>query len=96
MAERSTLANLQKAKGTMEREKAAMALFLSLNEPTREMVKEAASAGIYETGGQKMPRLQILTAADILEGKRPQAPFGHTEGFKRAAKEDSARQDRLL
>jgi len=83
-------------KGTMEREKAAMGLFLTLNEPTREMVKEAASAGFYETGGQKIPRLQILTAAEILDGKRPQAPFGHTEGFRKAAKEESAKQTRLL
>ncbi len=83
-------------KGTMEREKAAMGLFLTLNEPTREMVKEAAAAGFYETGGQKIPRLQILTAAEILDGKRPQAPFGHTEGFRKAAKEDSAKQARLL
>jgi len=83
-------------KGTMEREKAAMGLFLTLNEPTREMVKEAASAGIYETGGQKIPRLQILTAEAIIDGKRPQVPFGHSEGFRKAAKEDSAKQDRLL
>ena len=88
--------DLRDLKGTMEREKAALGLFLTLNDPTREMVKEAASAGIYETGGQKMPRLQILTAAQILEGKRPQTPFGHTEGFKKAAKEDAAKQDRLL
>jgi hypothetical protein len=33
-------------------------LFLTLNPPTREMEREAASAGIYETGGMKMPRLQ--------------------------------------
>ncbi len=72
-------------KGTMEREKAALGLFLSLNKPTREMEKEAASAGIYETGGQKVPRLQILTAAQILDGHKPQLPFGHSEGFKKAA-----------
>ena len=72
-------------KGTMEREKAALGLFLSLNKPTREMEKEAASAGIYETGGQKVPRLQILTAAQILEGHKPKLPFGHSEGFKKAA-----------
>jgi len=83
-------------KGTMDREKAAMGLFLTLNEPTREMTKEAASAGLYETGGQKMPRLQILTVADILDGKRPQAPFGHTEGFRKAAKEEGPEQDRLI
>lgn len=83
-------------KGTMEREKAELGLFLTLNEPTREMTKEAASAGLYETAGQKIPRLQILTAADILDGKRPQVPFGHTEGFRKAAREDTKGQDRLL
>jgi hypothetical protein len=75
-------------KGTMDREKAALGLFLTLNEPTREMVKEAAATGFYETGGQKIPRLQILTAEAILEGKRPQVPFGHSEGFKKAGKEE--------
>ena len=43
----------------------ALGLFLTLNEPTREMEKEAASAGLYETGGMKVPKLQILTAAQI-------------------------------
>jgi site-specific DNA-methyltransferase (adenine-specific) len=42
-----------------------------------------------------MPRLQILTAAQILDGKRPQVPFGFTEGFKRAGREEP-RQERLL
>jgi site-specific DNA-methyltransferase (adenine-specific) len=83
-------------KGTMEREKAALGLFLSLNPPTREMEKEAASAGFYETGGQKVPRLQILTAAQILDGRKPQLPFGHSEGFKKATRERSAEQGELL
>ena len=84
-------------KGTMEREKSALGLFLSLNPPTREMEKEAASAGIYETGGQKVPRLQILTAAQILDGRRPQLPFGHSEGFKKAAAEKpSGNQGKLF
>ncbi len=83
-------------KGTMEREKAALGLFLSLNEPTREMIREAASAGFYETAGMKVPRIQILTAAEILEGKRPQVPFGFTEGFKKAARENGDEQGKLL
>jgi len=82
-------------KGTMDREKAALGLFLTLNEPTREMEKEAASAGLYETGGMKVPRLQILTAAQILDNRSPQVPFGFTEGFKKAAREEKD-QDRLL
>jgi site-specific DNA-methyltransferase (adenine-specific) len=87
--------DIRDLKGTMEREKAALGLFLTLNEPTREMEREAASAGLYETGGLKVPRLQILTAAQILDGRRPQVPFGFTEGFKKAAREDME-QDRLL
>jgi len=88
--------DIRDLKGTMEREKAMLGLFLTLNEPTREMVKEAATAGFYETGGQKIPRLQILTANDILAGKRPQVPFGHTEGFKKAGREDASTQGTLI
>ena len=82
-------------KGTMDREKAVLGLFLTLNAPTREMEKEAASAGFYETGGKKFPRLQILTAAQILDNRRPQVPFGFTEGFKKAEREKPG-QERLL
>jgi len=83
-------------KGTVEREKAVMGLFLTLNEPTREMEREAASAGFYETGGMKFPRIQILTAAQILDGRRPQVPFGFTEGFKKAAREKQDAQTTLF
>jgi site-specific DNA-methyltransferase (adenine-specific) len=79
----------------MEREKAALGLFLTLNDPAREMEREAASAGLYETGGMKVPRLQILTAAQILAGKRLQVPFGFTEGFRKAVREETG-QERLL
>ena len=83
-------------KGTMEREKAALGIFLSLNEPTREMEKEAASAGFYETGGMKVPRVQILTAAQVLDNRRPQVPFGFTESYKKAERESEDRQGSLL
>ena len=53
--------DIRDLKGTMEREGAALGLFLTLKPPTREMEKEAASAGLFESGGQKFPRLQILT-----------------------------------
>ena len=79
--------DIRDLKGTVEREKAALGLFLSLNDPSREMEREAVAAGFYETGGRKFPRLQILTAADVLAGKRPQVPFGHTEGYKTAQRD---------
>jgi site-specific DNA-methyltransferase (adenine-specific) len=87
--------DIRDLKGTMDREKAALGLFLTLNEPTREM-KSEASAGFYETGGMKFPRLQILTAAQIIDGKLPQVPFGFTEGFKIAKREEENRQGKLL
>jgi site-specific DNA-methyltransferase (adenine-specific) len=88
--------DIRDLKGTMDREKAALGLFLTLNPPTREMEREAASAGIYETGGMKVPRLQILTAAEILDNRRPQVPFGFTEGFRKAGQEKEDRQPKLL
>jgi site-specific DNA-methyltransferase (adenine-specific) len=89
-------AMIRDLKGTMDREKASLGLFLTLKEPSREMIKEAAAADFYETGGIKVPRIQILTAAEILEGKRPQVPFGYTEGFKQATREQDETQRELL
>ena len=87
--------DIRDLKGTMEREKAALGLFLTLNDPSREMQREAAATGFYETGGKKFPRLQILTAAQILDNRRPQVPFGFTEGFKKAEREETE-QGRLI
>jgi hypothetical protein len=42
---------------------------MRLNERSREMGREAGSAGIYETGGMKALRLQVLTATQILDGR---------------------------
>ncbi len=74
-------------KGTVDREKAAIGVFVSLVDPTREMTREAASAGFYETGGRKFPKIQLFTIAQLLDGRKPEVPFGHVEGFRRAGRE---------
>ena len=58
-------------KGTVEREKADLGLFITLEEPTRDMRTEAASAGFYhsEIWQRDYPRMQIRTIADLLEGR---------------------------
>ena len=64
-------------KGDMEREKAEIGLFVTLNEPTRPMLQEAASAGFYTPEhypDHQYPRLQILTVADLLSGAEAQYP----------------------
>lgn len=58
----------------IERENAPVGIFLALSDPTKPMLKEAASMGFYETDFGRYPRLQILTIAEVLEGKRPRLP----------------------
>jgi DNA modification methylase len=58
-------------RGVLEREQnAALAGFLSLTPPTKAMQTEAAEAGTYEYAGVQYPRIQFLTAEDVLVGKR--------------------------
>ncbi|OLV20123.1 DNA methyltransferase [Deinococcus marmoris] len=63
-------------RGTVEREAAAIGVLLLAHEPTKGMIQETAQAGSYEWEGRTFPKLQILTAADVIDGKRPQLPAG--------------------
>jgi len=68
--------DIRDLKGAVEREKAAMGIFITLEEPTRDMVTEAVSAGFYESPGwgRQFPRIQILTIPDLLNGKGVEMP----------------------
>ena len=57
-------------KGTVEREKADLGLFITLEESTRDMRTEAASAGFYhsEIWQRDYPKMQIRTIAELLGG----------------------------
>jgi len=68
-------------RGVIERERAQIGVLITMHEPTRQMRAEAASAGFYESGfvvaggkGQRHARLQILTIAELLAGKRVDSP----------------------
>lgn len=81
-------------RGTVEREGALIGVFITLEEPTKPMVQEAAAAGFYEskTWQKKYPRLQLRTVADLLEGKAVERPptGAIDETFKRAPKAKAA------
>ncbi|MCE0498461.1 MAG: hypothetical protein LV481_11005 [Methylacidiphilales bacterium] len=83
-----------------EREKAEIALFISLEEPTAGMVKDATSAGLYTSGNEKMkvPRVQLLTIEGLLSGtQRSQHPdYLPDLNFKKASKETTTQQKDLL
>lgn len=56
--------------GVLNREKAAIGVFVTLEPPSRDMLTEAATAGFYRSPGfnRDFARLQILTIADLLKG----------------------------
>ena len=64
-------------KGTVEREKADLGLFITLEEPTRDMRTEAASAGFYHSDiwQRDYPRMQIRTVAELLAGNEFDIPY---------------------
>lgn len=54
--------------GTVQREEAAIGVFITLEPPTRDMRTEAASAGLYQTvNWGTYPRIQIFSIADFLQ-----------------------------
>ncbi|MBU1984291.1 restriction endonuclease, partial [bacterium] len=63
-------------RGVIEREKAAVGVFITLEEPTKPMKKEAADAGFYHSDwlDTKHPRLQIVTIEELLAGKQLDLP----------------------
>ena len=81
--ERSHIATLR---GDMEREQAAVGIFLTLEPPTTPMKNEAAAAGQIEAEwyGRHYPRIQIITVEEILHDKQPDLPPTVSGPFKEA------------
>lgn len=88
--------DLRDLRGVIDREQAQIGVLITLEEPSKPMRIEAASAGFYELHifreAARYPRLQILTIAELLDGKRiayPSEDFNIT--FKRAPKAEPRR-----
>jgi len=63
-------------RGTVERENAAIGVFITLETPSKEMITEAVSAGYYHSPGWNVDyqRIQVLTIAELLRGASVQMP----------------------
>ena len=84
-------------KGTVEREKAAMGLFITLEEPTGPMRTEAVSAGFYHSDlwQRDYPKIQLRTVAELLAGQDFELP-SRLPSFEAAQRHhEGAEQGRL-
>ena len=89
-------------RGVIEREEAAIGVFICMQKPTKSMRTEIASAGFYKSPWQEKPypRLQIFTVEELLNGKKIECPpLGQVNmTFKKApkAKSKKAKQQSLF
>jgi site-specific DNA-methyltransferase (adenine-specific) len=97
--------DIRDLKGVLEREKAAIGCFIALEEPTARMKTEAVSAGFYESAfkmegrtSERYPKIQLLTIAELLNGKQLQFPRHVLATFRQAERKSKSKdaQDGLF
>jgi DNA modification methylase len=67
-------AHVRELRGVVDREGAALGVLLTLEPPSQAMSVEASKAGFYESHWGRHPRLQILTAEQVLDGRSVDYP----------------------
>jgi DNA modification methylase len=77
-------ASIRKLVGVVQREDAAMGVLLTLRKPTPSMELEAAKAGFFESRLGRHSKIQIVTVAQVLEGRGVDVPGAHLAGLKKA------------
>lgn len=88
-----TVSQIRDLIGVLDQEKAQIGAFITLQEPTGPMKREAAEAGFYEPPGllPQVPRLQILTIEELLAGKKLERPPARDETFRKAPRQTKAK-----
>lgn len=72
----------------IDRDKAVIGVFITLELPTRDMTKEAVTKGFYKSDvlGKDFRKIQILTIEELLDDKIPQLPYLREDIIKKAKK----------
>jgi hypothetical protein len=62
--------------GTVQSQKAQMGVLITMGKPTPGIIDAVNHGGTYTwpVNGQVFPRVQVITVAELLAGKRPQVP----------------------
>ena len=90
------VSHVRDLRGVIEREKAAIGVLITLEDPTQAMRSEAASAGFYQAPwGKQSPRLQLLTIAELLDGKTVNFPRENVT-FKKASADRTTKETQIL
>ncbi len=83
-------AHIRDLRGVLEREKAEIGIFITLQEPSKAMRREAAGAGFYHSPGwnKDYVRIQILTIEELINGKTIDYPAPESTNitFKKASR----------
>lgn len=87
--------DVRELNAVVDRERAKIGIYISLEPHTEPMKREAAGAGLYDGPTGKVPKIQLLTIEELFAGKKPQVPLME-RGFKTAAREESDDQPELL
>jgi DNA modification methylase len=97
-AGRTGARDVRDLRGVIERESAEIGVLISLQTPTQPMRTEAAAAGSYRSGSEgvgswgKHPRIQLVTVAELLDGKRiDMPPLSGNLTFRRAPRMERKR-----
>jgi DNA modification methylase len=70
----TNVAHVRDLRGVLQREEAEIGVLITMQEPTKPMRAEAASAGVYKSYGTQHSALQLLTVRELLEGKKLDMP----------------------
>ncbi|HNR33475.1 MAG TPA: restriction endonuclease, partial [Candidatus Hydrogenedentes bacterium] len=84
-------------RAVVERERAELGALITMHPTTRDMRAEAVQAGSYESPWGKHPKIQLLTIAEILDGKQIDMPRieGANVTFKQAPKRGKKGDEQL-
>lgn len=68
--------DIRELKSVVDRENAAVGIFITLRQPTRPMQEEAIKVGFYQSpiSNKKYPKIQIYSIEELLQGKKPDLP----------------------
>ena len=86
--ENVNVAQVRDLRGVIEREKAEIGVLISMEPPSKPMMKEAAEAGSYKSPhiDDRFPRLQIFTIEQLLRGEQIAYPRLLDVTYKQAPK----------